>query len=188
MSVLRAQGKTCQPWVPLSFKPSPYVPLPVRRAQRVSTAEQPAPIPVNQTYLPPRHQYDAYLDAIWESGWITNNGRLLQRLERELEAYLDVPHVRVVANGTLALQIALRALDIGGEVITTPFSYVATTTSLLWEGCTPVFVDVDPDTFMLDPARVEAALTPRRPPSSPPTSTAPPVTPRPCERWRTRTG
>lgn len=117
------------------------------------------PIPDNRTYLPPLEEYRALLDQIWASGWVTNNGRMVQTLERELEAYLGVPFVRLVANGTMALQLGLQALGIRGEVITTPFSYVATTGSILWEQCTPVFVDVDPRTFNLDPALVEAAVT-----------------------------
>lgn len=118
-------------------------------------------IPSNKVYLPPKEEYASYLDDIWDSGWVTNNGDLLQELESQLADALDVAHVRVVANGTLALQLALRVMDLQGEVITTPFSYVATTSALVWESnCKPVFADVLPDTFNLSPASVEAMVTP----------------------------
>lgn len=117
-------------------------------------------IPSNKVFLPPRQEYDAYLDEIWESGWVTNNGELLQRLERELAKKLDVSYVRIVANGTLALQLGLRALDLQGEILTTPFSYVATTSALVWENdCHPVFVDVEPDTFNFSSRAANEAIT-----------------------------
>lgn len=118
-------------------------------------------IQVTKTWLPPLEEYTARLRGVWERGWITNNGQLVQELEEQLRRQLGVGHLKAVANGTLALQLALKALGVRGEVITTPFSYVATTGSLLWEGCTPVFVDIEPKTLCLDPALVEAAITPR---------------------------
>ncbi len=116
-------------------------------------------IPVTKTYLPPREEYDAYLDQLWESGWITNNGKLATSLEKKLEQYLGVEHLQLVSNGTTALQIALKVLDITGEVITTPFSYVATTSSILWENCEPVFVDIEHDSLTIDAEKIEAKIT-----------------------------
>ena len=118
-------------------------------------------IPVTKPFLPPRHEYDELLDGIYERCWLTNNGPLVHELEGALGTRLDVPAPLFVANGTVALQLAIGALGIGGEVITTPFSYVATTSALVWEGCTPVFADIEPTTFTIDAAAVEAAITPR---------------------------
>ncbi|UOQ76254.1 DegT/DnrJ/EryC1/StrS family aminotransferase [Hymenobacter sp. 5516J-16] len=117
-------------------------------------------IRVTKTFLPPLEEYHDRLRNVWENGWITNEGPLVVELEEALRRYLGVRHVLLVSNGTLALQLAVRALDVQGEVITTPFSYVATTSSLVWEHCQPVFVDIDPQTFCLDPGLVEAAITP----------------------------
>nr|WP_262904907.1 DegT/DnrJ/EryC1/StrS family aminotransferase [Hymenobacter pini] len=111
--------------------------------------------------MPPLEEYTEWLSAIWNSNRITNNGPLVQQLERELSATLDGLYVQLTTNGTTALQLALQALQITGEVITTPFSFVATTTSILWEACTPVFVDIDPDTLCIDARLIEAAITPR---------------------------
>src|SRR5580704_9086703 len=98
-------------------------------------------INVTKTFLPPLSEYEAYLKQIWESDWLTNQGPLLRQFQEELQKKLDTPYVHFVGNGTLALQVAIRALDITeGEIITTPFSYVATTSAILWERCTPVFV------------------------------------------------
>ncbi|MEJ7664628.1 MAG: DegT/DnrJ/EryC1/StrS family aminotransferase [Hymenobacter sp.] len=116
------------------------------------------PLP-NLSY--PLEEYGAYLTGIWERARLTNNGPLLLQLEAELRQYLDVPHVHVTSNGTIALQLAIRALALTGEIITTPFSYVATTSAILWENCEPVFVDVEPRTFCLDADKIEAAITPR---------------------------
>lgn len=117
-------------------------------------------IPSNKVYLPPKEEYTQYLDRIWENGWVTNNGELLRTLESRLEDTLGAKHVRVVANGTLALQVGLRALNLTGEVITTSFSYVATTSALIWEsGVEPVFADIQPDTFNIDPGDVEDLIT-----------------------------
>lgn len=118
-------------------------------------------INVTRSYLPPLGEYVKYLERIWESGWLTNHGPLVQELETKLAEYLGVPYVHYVSNGTIAIQIALRALEIQGEVITTPFSYVATTNSILWEHCQPVFVDIDARTFCIDPQKIEAAITER---------------------------
>ncbi|UOG77601.1 DegT/DnrJ/EryC1/StrS family aminotransferase (plasmid) [Hymenobacter tibetensis] len=116
-------------------------------------------INVTKTYLPPLAEYTAYLEGIWERNWVTNYGPLMQELEDKLKAYLGVKHLFFVANGTLALQIAIKALELRGEVITTPFSYVATTSSIAWEGCKPIFVDINPQTLCLDASLVERAIT-----------------------------
>lgn len=116
-------------------------------------------INVTKTYLPPLEDYVRYLEGIWERGQITNNGPLVKELEARLKEFLSVKHLFFVSNGTIALQIAIKALALSGEIITTPFSYVATTTSIVWEGCTPVFVDIDPATLNIDPDLIEAAIT-----------------------------
>lgn len=118
-------------------------------------------IPVTKTYLPPLDEYYKYLEKIWESGWVTNNGSLVTELEYKLKEYFGVKHVILTSNGTIAIQIALKAYDIVGEVITTPFSYVATTTSLIWENCSPVFVDIEKDSCCINPALIEEKITPR---------------------------
>lgn len=119
-------------------------------------------INVTKTFLPPFEDYVDRLRQAWERCHLTNNGPLAQELEAKLREHLGVKHLLFVSNGTIAIQLGLRALDLTeGEVITTPFSYVATTSSLLWERCVPVFVDIDPRTLCLDPHRIEAALTPR---------------------------
>ncbi|MGY2132727.1 DegT/DnrJ/EryC1/StrS family aminotransferase [Hymenobacter sp. HD11105] len=116
-------------------------------------------INVTKTYLPPLAEYTAYLEGIWERDWVTNHGPLVQELEEKLKAYLGVKHLFFVSNGTVALQIAIKALELHGEIITTPFSYVATTSSIAWEGCRPVFVDIDSATLCLDPTLLEGAIT-----------------------------
>lgn len=116
-------------------------------------------IQVNKPFMPPFEEYIAYVKDIWERNWLTNNGPLVNHLELRLKEYLDVKHMVFVNNGTIALQISIKALGLKGEVITTPFSFVATTSSLVWEGCTPVFVDVDPETLNIDPGKIEAAIT-----------------------------
>jgi len=115
-------------------------------------------INVTKTYLPPLEEYIEQLRKIWESGHVTNNGPLLLDLEEQLKQFLGVKHLFLTANGTLGLQIALKALEVTGRVITTPFSYVATTGSLLWEQCTPVFADINESDFCIDPNRVESLL------------------------------
>lgn len=115
-------------------------------------------INVTRPYLPPREEYEQYLNRIWESHILTNNGPLVKELEAKLKDFLGVPFLQFTSNGTIAIQIALKALGIKKKVITTPFSYVATTSSILWEGCTPVFVDIDPETLCIDPELVEQAI------------------------------
>lgn len=115
-------------------------------------------IPVTKPYIPNRKILDRYIDEVWERQWFTNNGPLLQEYETQLGKALGTERPFVVGNGTIALQIALKALGITGEVITTPFSYVATTSSIVWEGMTPVFVDID-DTLNIDPKQIEASIT-----------------------------
>ena len=117
-------------------------------------------INVTKAYLPNKDKYKAYIDSIYESGWLTNNGDLLKELEVRLQAHLGVKHLILVANGSLALQLAYKALDLKGEVITTPFSFVATTSTLVWEGLKPVFADINPKSFNLDPAQIEQHITP----------------------------
>jgi len=116
---------------------------------------------VTQPYLPPLEEFMPYLEEIWQSKWLTNSGPFHQQLEQELADYLGVDHVALFTNCTIALVTALQALRISGEVITTPYSFVATSHSLLWNGIKPVFVDVDPDTLNLNPEKIEAAITPQ---------------------------
>jgi dTDP-4-amino-4,6-dideoxygalactose transaminase len=116
---------------------------------------------VTQPFMPPLEEFQPYLEKIWESKWLTNGGMFHQQLEKELAAYLGLDHIALFSNGTIALVTALQALRITGEVITTPFSFVATAHSLLWNGNKPVFVDIDPKTLNLDPKRIEAAITPQ---------------------------
>ncbi len=116
-------------------------------------------IPVTKPFLPPRQEYDRYLDGIWERNWLTNNGPLVNELELKLKEHLKLDHLLFISNGTVALQLAIKALNLKGEIITTPFSYVATTTSIIWEGCQPVFVDILPDKFTINPDLIEAAIT-----------------------------
>jgi len=119
------------------------------------------PIYITKSYLPPLDEYVRYLQQIWETNQLTNNGALVRELEEKLKVFLGVKHIFFVSNGTIALQIAIKALDLAGEIITTPFSYVATTSSIVWEGCRPVFVDIDPNTLCLNPDLIEKAITPR---------------------------
>lgn len=119
------------------------------------------PIYVTQPYLPPLAEFIPYLEKIWDNKILTNGGPFHQQLEKELCDYLGVKHISLFTNATIALVTALQALRITGEVITTPYSFVATAHSLLWNGIKPVFVDVDPKTLNLDPAKIEAAITPQ---------------------------
>ncbi len=118
-------------------------------------------IPVTKPFMPPRGEFEKQIDGIWDRRMLTNNGPLVQQLEQQLRRRLGLNHLLYVSNGTIALQIAIRVLDLHGEIITTPFSYVATTSSIVWQGCRPVFVDIDPDSLNIDPARIEAAITPQ---------------------------
>lgn len=124
-------------------------------------------IPVTKPFLPSREKLDKYIDGIYERQWLTNNGVLVQELTQKLEAYLGVENLLLVSNGTLALQIAYRALGIADsnpgsnpEAITTPFTFIATASSLKWEGVQPVFTDIDPNSWCLNPEAIEAAITP----------------------------
>ncbi len=116
-------------------------------------------INVSKPFIPDIKEYSHYLEGIWERGWLTNNGPLVNELELNLKDYLQTPHLLYVTNGTIALQLAIKALGLSGEIITTPFSYVATSSTIAWEGCEPVFVDIDPDNFNIDPSKIEAAIT-----------------------------
>ena len=118
-------------------------------------------ITVTSPLLPNLDEFTDSLKEIWESKWITNNGQFHQKLEAALAEYLKVPYISLFTNGTLPLLTALQALRITGEVITTPYSFVATTHALWWNGIKPVFVDIDPSTGNIDPQKIEAAITPR---------------------------
>jgi dTDP-4-amino-4,6-dideoxygalactose transaminase len=117
-------------------------------------------IPVTKPFLPPLEMYNKYVEGIWERQWLTNHGPLVSELELKLKEFLGLKHLLFLSNGTIALQIAIRALDLKGEIITTPYSYVATTSCIVWEGCKPVFVDVDANTFNINPQLIESAITP----------------------------
>ncbi|MBI1891042.1 MAG: DegT/DnrJ/EryC1/StrS family aminotransferase [Burkholderiales bacterium] len=127
----------------------------------MSDQKKSSPIYVTQPYMPALEDFIPYLQQIWDNKILTNGGPLHQQLEQALCDYLGVKHISLFANGTLALITALQALRITGEVITTPYSFVATAHSLLWNGIKPVFVDIDPVTFNLDPEKLEAAITPQ---------------------------
>ena len=116
-------------------------------------------IPVTKPFLPPQTEYQKYLDNIWKRQWLTNMGPLASQLEMELKDHLKVNHLLFVTNGTVALQMAIKALELQGEIITTPFSFVATTSSIVWENCTPVFVDIDAKSLNIDAEKIEAAIT-----------------------------
>lgn len=116
-------------------------------------------INVTRTYLPDAGKYKSYVDRIFESGWITNNGQLVQELEKRIKEYLGVRNIVLVSNGTLALQVAYKILNLKGDVITTPFSFVATVSSQVWEGLNPVFVDIDCETLNIDCTKIEKSIT-----------------------------
>ena len=118
-------------------------------------------IPVTKTFLPPLEEYTSLVEDIWQRQWLTNHGPLVNELELKLKEYLKLDHLLYLTNGTVALQIAIKALGLEGEIITTPFSYVATTSSIVWEGCKPVFVDIDRDSLNIDPKKIEQAITPK---------------------------
>lgn len=117
-----------------------------------------ADLNVTQTYLPPLEEYIAYVREIWEEGWVTNNGRLVQQLEDQLKQFLGVPYLQYVSNGTVALQLALNALELKGKVLTTSYSYVATSSIIHWENCQPVFIDIHPETLCIDPNLIEERI------------------------------
>ena len=110
-------------------------------------------------FYPPQEEYHKLLDTIWDKNWLTNRGPLVRELEEKLKTYLSVSQCIATTNGTLPLQIAIKSLNLKGEIITTPFSYVATTTSIVWEGCTPIFVDIHPEYLTIDESKIEAAIT-----------------------------
>lgn len=116
-------------------------------------------IPLTKPFLPPQQIYQSYLEGIWKRNWLTNMGPLASDLELRLKEFLKLDHLLFVTNGTVALQMAIKALDLKGEIITTPFSFVATTSSIVWEDCTPVFVDINPESLNIDVAQIEAAIT-----------------------------
>ena len=118
------------------------------------------PVYVTSPSLPPLAEFIPYLEKIWESKWLTNNGQFHQQFEKALAEYLGVKHISYFTNGMVALQMGLQALRITGEVITTPFTFVATTHAIHLNGCTPVFCDIEPETFTLDPDKVESLITP----------------------------
>ncbi len=117
-------------------------------------------INVTKPFLPSLSEYTEYLEGIWERNWLTNNGPLVNDLELKLKEYLSVKHLLFLSNGTIAIQIAIKALELKGEIITTPFSYVATTSSIVWENCKPVFADIDPLSLNIDPKKIEERITP----------------------------
>ena len=116
-------------------------------------------IPVTKPYLPPLSEYQEYLEGVWKRQWLTNNGPLVNELELKVSEYLGVDNFLFMSNVTIAIQMAIKALGLKREIITTPFSYVATTSSIVWEGCKPVFVDIDPKTLNIDPQKIEEAIT-----------------------------
>ncbi|MHA6697192.1 DegT/DnrJ/EryC1/StrS family aminotransferase [Chryseobacterium sp. A321] len=116
-------------------------------------------IPVTKPFLPPIEEYEKYIVDIWQRQWLTNMGPLASDLEMKLKKHLGLKHLLFVTNGTVALQMAIKALNLNGEIITTPFSFVATTSSIVWEGCTPVFVDIDNESLCIDPSKIEEAIT-----------------------------
>jgi len=118
-------------------------------------------INVTKPFLPNQDEYLTYIQGIWKRNWLTNNGPLVNELELKLKEYLGLDHLLYLNNGTIALQIAIKVLGLSGEIITTPFSYVATTSSIVWEGCTPVFADIEATTLNIDPRKIEALITER---------------------------
>ena len=118
-------------------------------------------INVTKTFFPPIEEYNAQVQRIWENQWLTNRGALVLELEEKLKEYLSVSNIIIMNNGTIPIQIALKILGNNSEIITTPFSYVATTAAIVWENCTPVFVDIHPDYLTIDETKIEASITPR---------------------------
>ncbi len=116
-------------------------------------------IPVTKSFLPTFEEYSAQIKRVFDNQWLTNRGPLLLELEEKIKEYLSISNIIIMNNGTIPLQIALRLLGKGGEIITTPFSYVATTAAIVWENCTPVFVDINPEFLTIDVTKIEAAIT-----------------------------
>ncbi len=118
-------------------------------------------INVTKTFFPPQEEYNKILERVWEAKWLTNRGALVVELEEKLKKYLNISNILITNNGTIPLQIALKLLGKGGEIITTPFSYVATTSAIVWENCTPVYVDIHPEYLTIDETKIEEAITPK---------------------------
>ncbi|HNP33126.1 MAG TPA: DegT/DnrJ/EryC1/StrS family aminotransferase [Flavobacterium sp.] len=118
-------------------------------------------INVTKTFFPPIEEYQKQLERVWKNQWLTNRGELLLELEEKVKKYLSVSNVIIMTNGTIPIQIALKILGNEGEIITTPFSYVATTSSIIWEHCKPVFVDIHPEYLTIDETKIETAITPK---------------------------
>jgi dTDP-4-amino-4,6-dideoxygalactose transaminase len=118
-------------------------------------------IPVTKSFIPPIEEYTQQVDRAFQNEWLTNRGQLVVELETKLQSHLNSAPLLITNNGTIPLQIALKLLGKGGEIITTPFSYVATTSSIVWENCTPVFVDINPDFLTIDETKIEAAISPK---------------------------
>lgn len=116
-------------------------------------------IPITKPFLPPIEEFNELIKGVWDRQWLTNNGPLVNELELKLKEYLNLPHILYLNNGTIALQIAIKALALQGKIITTPFTYVATVSSIVWEGCEPIFVDIDEESLNLDPKKIEEAIT-----------------------------
>ena len=144
---------------PLPSEMSSIKPEPVVDADTSSPLR--GPVPVTKPFMPPFEEFIEVMRGVWDRGWVTNNGPLVAEFEKALEERFGIQGPVFVANGTLALHLAIRALDLKGEIITTAFTHPVTTISIIWEGCTPVFVDIDPETFNIDPARIEERITPR---------------------------
>jgi dTDP-4-amino-4,6-dideoxygalactose transaminase len=116
-------------------------------------------INVTKTYLPNIQKFKKYVEEIFNSGWITNNGEMVKQLESRLKDYLGVKNLLLVSNGTLALQVAYKALNLSGDVLTTPFSFIATSSSMVWEGLNPIFVDINKETLNIDYKNIEKYIT-----------------------------
>ncbi|HYK74372.1 MAG TPA: DegT/DnrJ/EryC1/StrS family aminotransferase, partial [Pseudoneobacillus sp.] len=116
-------------------------------------------IHVSRPFFPPLGEYEIYLEQIWKSGIVTHNGPMVQDLEKKLKELLKVRHIACVSNGTLAIQLAIKALNLQGEIITTPFTFIATISSVIWEKCKPVFVDINPYTLNIDENKIEEKIT-----------------------------
>ncbi len=115
---------------------------------------------VTESFLPPMDEYRKILQRAWDLHWVTNRGILVQELEKKLTNFLEVPYLTLTTNGTLPIQIAIKSLNLTGDILTTPFSYVATVSSLVWENCKPIFVDIEPEYLTMDPHKIEEAITP----------------------------
>ena len=117
------------------------------------------PIFVTMPTLAPLNELNPFMEGIWERGILTHNGPLVQQFEKEIAQFLKIRNMVVVSNGTIAIQMGIKALGLSGEIITSPFTFIATLSSIIWEHCTPVFVDIDPETFNIDPEKIEERIT-----------------------------